>query len=297
MSVVNSELKNISGIYFIRNLINNREYIGSSKNIYYRLEKHMSLLKHGKHQNPILQNSVIKHGIENFTCGLLEVCDTESLGSREEFYIQNSYNSYNIRKEVIRPINTPEINRKHSETKKRLFREGLILPSKTRCVNLFDIWGNFIEKFNSIKECSNKTGISKSECRRILNKSILESHGYFIKYSNDISPINLKMIFLSSFIRGKHLVVVLTNLKDEKDKFYFSTVEKSLFKLVKGAGSRYYNILNSKIENKIKYNNKYYKIGLLKPCELLEHPEILDNQQLIIDGNIYESSTTTQIPS
>ena len=38
------------GIYRIRNLINNKVYIGSTKNMKVRWAKHKALLRHNKHQ-------------------------------------------------------------------------------------------------------------------------------------------------------------------------------------------------------------------------------------------------------
>lgn len=42
----------ISGIYNIRNLINNKIYIGSSKDIEYRTYRHLMFLRANKHINP-----------------------------------------------------------------------------------------------------------------------------------------------------------------------------------------------------------------------------------------------------
>lgn len=55
-----------SGIYQIKNSINNNIYIGSSVNIRTRFKTHLNLLKKNKHENLKLQNAVNKYGLENF---------------------------------------------------------------------------------------------------------------------------------------------------------------------------------------------------------------------------------------
>ena len=54
------------GIYKITNNINNKFYIGSSKNITKRFKEHKWRLKNNKHPNNKLQNSWNKYGEENF---------------------------------------------------------------------------------------------------------------------------------------------------------------------------------------------------------------------------------------
>lgn len=55
------------GIYCIENTINNKKYIGHSMNIYQRISTHISNMKYNRISgNRYLNNSVKKHGIENF---------------------------------------------------------------------------------------------------------------------------------------------------------------------------------------------------------------------------------------
>lgn len=87
-------MEKTSGIYKIEQISNNKVYIGSSKNMYRRCHRHMSELRHGKHQNSFLQRSFAKYGETDFTIECLEKCSIELLAEREQFYI-NKYNSYN----------------------------------------------------------------------------------------------------------------------------------------------------------------------------------------------------------
>lgn len=76
-----------AGIYKITNLIDNKFYIGSSKNIYKRWNQHKTDLKNNKHHNSRLQNAYNKYGKENFIYEILENVDLENLIDKEQQYI------------------------------------------------------------------------------------------------------------------------------------------------------------------------------------------------------------------
>ena len=60
------------GIYIIKNLINNKMYIGYSTNLKYRYYRHVSSLKNNKHDNEHLQKAVIKYNINSLFLKLLK---------------------------------------------------------------------------------------------------------------------------------------------------------------------------------------------------------------------------------
>lgn len=112
-----------SGIYFIKNIISKKVYIGQSINLYKRLILHKHELITNKHSNSHLQRSFNKHGIGNFKCGVIEYCD--NLTNRELFYINNQKNEiYNIKEasdsikhQKRKPI-TEKTRKKLSDAKK-----------------------------------------------------------------------------------------------------------------------------------------------------------------------------------
>jgi group I intron endonuclease len=75
------------GIYIIKNLLNNKCYYGSSKNIETRWLKHKNELKKGKHINIILQRAWDKYGSDNFSFEVVEECDENILLEREQYYL------------------------------------------------------------------------------------------------------------------------------------------------------------------------------------------------------------------
>lgn len=78
------------GIYKITNKINNKVYIGQSKDIYDRWNAHKYYTYSTKTK---LQNAFAKYGISNFIFEIIEECDIKDLDAREKYWI-NYYHSY-----------------------------------------------------------------------------------------------------------------------------------------------------------------------------------------------------------
>lgn len=76
-----------SGIYQIRNTINNKCYIGSSRCIEKRWRTHKSELKHNKHDNTHLQRAWDKYGKDNFVFEVLEEVPVDKLIEVEQQYL------------------------------------------------------------------------------------------------------------------------------------------------------------------------------------------------------------------
>jgi group I intron endonuclease len=75
------------GIYIIKNIINNKVYIGYSKDIHKRFEQHRKELNNNnKKYNPHLQAAWNKYKEENFIFDILEICDYDKLPEREIFW-------------------------------------------------------------------------------------------------------------------------------------------------------------------------------------------------------------------
>lgn len=97
-----------TGIYKIINNINGKVYVGSAINISDRFLDHKQMLKRNKHHSTKLQNSVNKHGVENFTFEIIEECSKELLIEREQYWIDtlDSYKSgYNCRPNASNMLN------------------------------------------------------------------------------------------------------------------------------------------------------------------------------------------------
>lgn len=106
----------ICGIYQIKNLVNDKVYIGQSINIKGRWSEHKTHLKYNKHHNIHLQKAWNKYGRENFKFSILEECNKEDLDFKEIFWI-NFYKS-NISKNGYNLESGGNNNKKISEETK-----------------------------------------------------------------------------------------------------------------------------------------------------------------------------------
>ena len=91
------------GIYYIKNLTNNKIYIGQSVDILKRFNTHKHGLRNNAHANPHLQSSFNKYGEKNFEFGLIKSTKERYLNRLEKLFIKkydstNPNNGYNIAK-------------------------------------------------------------------------------------------------------------------------------------------------------------------------------------------------------
>lgn len=151
-------LPNKSGIYQIKNLINNKIYIGSSKSMMKRKRSHLDTLRRNIHHSRKLQLSWNKYGENNFEFSVLEYCDVDLLETREQFYLDRLCPEFNIsknayaatrgskmsdsrkravsrqfktlwknvdfRQKVLKIVNSPEEHKRRSDNMHRLWKDS-----------------------------------------------------------------------------------------------------------------------------------------------------------------------------
>lgn len=79
----------ISGIYKIKNKVNNKVYIGQSINLNTRYAQHLRQLILGCHFNSYFQHSFNKYGKDNFIYEIIEYAeDLSLLNSKEGFWVE-----------------------------------------------------------------------------------------------------------------------------------------------------------------------------------------------------------------
>lgn len=130
-------MEKIHGIYKIINTLNNKTYIGSSKNIKVRWYKHKSLLKNNKHENNKLQNSVNKYGIDKFNFEIVEEIKNlndflKIRNEREQYWKDLLKSEYNIQEKVDYSEIQEETKLKISETLKRKYANNEIIKTNTK---------------------------------------------------------------------------------------------------------------------------------------------------------------------
>ncbi len=81
------EFRGVSGIYAILNELNQKVYVGSSANLYFRWRGHYWALREGVHHSPHFQRAWVKHGESAFVIYLLELCDKSKLFETEQKFL------------------------------------------------------------------------------------------------------------------------------------------------------------------------------------------------------------------
>ncbi len=103
-----------SGIYVIRNVINDNEYIGQAIDIERRWRAHRAGLKSRRHPNRNLQSDWIKFGEDVFEFKVLEYCAIDQLDGREQHHLdsrkRNGY-CYNIKGNASSSFKTNRLSR------------------------------------------------------------------------------------------------------------------------------------------------------------------------------------------
>src|SRR5690606_28792905 len=85
-----------TGIYQIRNMIDNKRYVGSAaRSILNRWSNHKALLSQNRHYSRHLQNAWNKYGEENFIFEVLLYCDPEYCLMYEQIALDHYQPAYN----------------------------------------------------------------------------------------------------------------------------------------------------------------------------------------------------------
>ena len=178
-----------NGIYVIKNLINNKIYIGSSASkafLYERLIHHKRDLITNNHYNSHLQNSFNKYGIDKFIIIILEKCEPVNCLSIEQHYINNlkpEYNKELIAGNSLGRIISKETSKKISESNKKWWA---VTENKLKMIEKFSQREGTlpIEKRYKVKQPTRKvidlnTGIIYKNVKE-LSKGMNRNYTYLI---------------------------------------------------------------------------------------------------------------------
>ena len=208
---------NKSGVYLITNLINGKNYIGSSVIIQRRLKEYLNpkyIYRNLKKGNSKLLNAFLKYGYPNFEFKILETIEFEPSQSkserrkllleREQYYMDEIKPEYNINLKAGSNLGrkfSEEVRKKMSLAKleKPGNKKGAVLSLKSRAlfreksgmnkgVVMLNENNEVLNYFKSIQLASEATGISRiriSRCARGIRKELRENGKVFIfKYSD-----------------------------------------------------------------------------------------------------------------
>jgi len=88
--------QNKSGIYMWTNIINGKQYIGSSINLRIRFLQYFNINRLIRENSMQICRALLKHGYSNFSITILEYCHPEQCIEREDYYLSCLPHEYNI---------------------------------------------------------------------------------------------------------------------------------------------------------------------------------------------------------
>lgn len=193
-----SKWQNKSGIYWIKNKITNKIYIGSSNNIGHRISKHFSQLRTNKHSNKKLIEDWLKYGQNSFDFGIFEFTD-EDIFEKERYY-QNKYKPeelYNLQVKGCFRSNAQQIackNANRSIHKTPEYRAKMKRLKSNRIGKFEESTNKLLETFENSDEVCNKYHIAKSTLLGCCNGSKKRVLGYVWHYLDEDNNIMLNGI-------------------------------------------------------------------------------------------------------
>lgn len=162
-----------SGIYIIKNLVNNKVYVGSSIDLSSREYKHFWMLNKGIHDNQYLQKSYNKYGSSSFIFEIVKYCDYSKLIEDEnnfiDFYQSNNLDyGYNLAK-----VNDFRRNTYNDVVKLKLSLHNLEKNGNFKTFSLTNILTNEELVFNTLFDAANyliDNGFAKGSPRNVRMK-------------------------------------------------------------------------------------------------------------------------------
>lgn len=140
--------KGLCGIYRIK--VNEKEYLGSSSNIFYRLKHHVWALKSLRHHNSTMKNLFTKYGMNSFLCEVIEECLPEDLINREKYYIDTLKPYINHILDPVKITRSEQYKNNISTGLKNAYSKGL-RPHNDKLVHQYDRHtGEYMNTFQTV---------------------------------------------------------------------------------------------------------------------------------------------------
>lgn len=188
-----TEIPTTGGIYRFTNIVNQKIYIGSAKNLRKRFVQHLSDLKLNKHHSKHFQNAWNKYGEDNFNYDILEqIEDVSILILREQYYLDTLlFAQEYIKKEnnkfieIGYNINPCASNRLGTKQQIESIKKSVINNPKVFPVMQFDFNGNLIGEYISCGEASQMSGIDRTLIYSCCKHQQEYTSNYFFIYKKE----------------------------------------------------------------------------------------------------------------
>lgn len=217
-------------VYKITNKINNKIYIGQTKNFKIRKRQHLKLYKNNK--NSLIDLAINKYGSNNFEWEVLKECQSQDeLNFWETYYIEkfnatDLNNGYNLKGGGAKPWLSEETKRKIGDSQKGKLNHMYNKKSKENKSSkpLINLTLNI--KYDSVMQCAKKENKSFSHiaavCRGVRGTCGGCVYRYLDKNNQIIEPKYSKAPH-RKLIRCVETNVIYQNCNDAKRKLGYGT--------------------------------------------------------------------------
>lgn len=275
---IDQKLKRKIGVYILTNNVNGKQYVGSSSNLYERLQNHFYHLKRNTHINSHLQHAYNKYGEKSFTYEIIEYCKLDNQFEREQYYIDLLNPKYNIIPSASHSYISEETKQKISNAIQNLYDSGKLINIKyTDPVYVYDINDiTFCKKFSNFNELKLSNFFTSITHNRIdtsiINSHYIVSYTYIENYVERLNYISKNHLFKKQRENKNNLEYWILFYKDDMVKYCKtindiytneysiskSTLSKYIYKLKL---SQYYQIPNS--DFRVLYTNQFINFNKL----------------------------------
>lgn len=205
-------------IYGIQNKVNNKIYVGSTKDFIKRIKDHKKKLKAKKGINLRLQYAWDKYGEENFEFKILDILDNdEDLFEKELSWIDKlNSKDKNVGYNIVTPYDKPPISDEAKERMRKaryayMEKNGIVpkpkkIPSpkywdKVVAINLLT---NEVTKYDSNRKAAKALNISRKRIEDVLRGTIKRDGVIKNKYTAN----NYHFIRESKYTPGTHTITI-----------------------------------------------------------------------------------------
>ena len=231
-------IKGKSGIYMWTNKLNGKNYVGSSVDLRRRLLEYYNVNRMLNEKSMPINVALLKYGYTNFSFTILEICDKDSLMSREKHFFEVYSPEYNILKTPGSPARGSGWT--HSEATIESMRiaafktfkspEFLTKLSKGQStgiqVEVTDLETNHTTTYHAIRAAARALDIDKRYIEHYIylkqDQPVLGRYTFKLNSNSDNQSRNLILSPAEEKVQKTSIKVEVTNVDTKEVTIYYS---------------------------------------------------------------------------